>query len=271
MGSVIGQEQFIVSRYEVGDSAAQIARTLEVPTTSVSRVLERSGIRHRRKAFKFSEEQEREITERYKTGELSSKIASDIGIHPVTVRAIARRNGLPINPRGQQYRRLSEEELRELERRWLAGESQYSIAVSLGCHQSRVSNLLRDRGLTPEQRLMRAESHVNWKGGRALTGQGYVSLWLDPDDPLVSMRTQNGRVLEHRLVMARSLGRPLHEDETVHHINGDRLDNRLENLQLRQGWHGKGERYVCLDCGSHNVQAVPLHPQPDPLGGHLPG
>lgn len=78
-------------------------------------------------------------------------------------------------------------------------------------------------------------------GARQKHSNGYMMIKM-PGNPGAY---KTGWMLEHRYVMEEFLGRALNDDEHVHHKNGDRSDNRLENLEL---WSGKkdppGQRQI---------------------------
>lgn len=95
----------------------------------------------------------------------------------------------------------------------------------------------------------RGERHWKWKGGKYHTSDGYIYAYVESDNPFISMAKKGRKtyVLEHRLVMAQHLGRCLHPNEQVHHKNGIKDDNRLENLALVLVGH-KG-KIVCPFCG----------------------
>ncbi len=77
------------------------------------------------------------------------------------------------------------------------------------------------------RKMETGENSRNWKGGRYLQ-YGYVML-KRPKHPNA---TSDGYVAEHRMVMSEHIGRPLERFEWVHHINGVRCDNRIENLRI---------------------------------------
>lgn len=76
--------------------------------------------------------------------------------------------------------------------------------------------------------------------GRTVTRDGYVKVWA-PDHPNCQGK---GWILEHVKVMSDLLGRPLVSGENVHHMNGDRADNRPANLELWNTSQPSGQRVV---------------------------
>lgn len=67
----------------------------------------------------------------------------------------------------------------------------------------------------------------NWRGGKITHNEGYKMIYM-PSHP---HHAYANYVYEHRLVMEQHIGRLLNSDEHIHHINGIRDDNRIENLQ----------------------------------------
>ena len=70
----------------------------------------------------------------------------------------------------------------------------------------------------------KGKNHHLWKGGINNHNKGYIEVY-HPDN-------KRNRILEHRLIMSRYIGRPLNKGEVVHHIDGNKKNNNIENLML---------------------------------------
>ena len=88
---------------------------------------------------------------------------------------------------------------------------------------------------------------IGKNGNQNLTTQGYIAIRAYPENPFYSMANKSRYILEHRLVMAKHLGRCLQKWEIIHHKNGIKTDNRIDNLELTMNGahslsHSKGYR-----------------------------
>ena len=145
------------------------------------------------------------------------------------------------------------------DREWLTNElkikSMHLIAQEVGCSYSAVLHSRNKHGIVVEGKEPRSRRRnydmsavmkaaykkkypsgrfgsiaSNWRGGRRRVGtKGAYIYAYAPEHPNAK---DGGYVMEHRLVMEKSLGRLLTATEVVHHKNGDKKDNKIENLEL---------------------------------------
>lgn len=211
---------------------------------------------------KITAEMEPEVRRLYKEGHAVTVMAKTLGVSLQPLRAALRRMDLAVT-RTRRRSGLTSDQLKAIKKSYLEGMGTKALGDFYGVNDATIARALRTMGIALRPAgFQRGRDHHAWIGGRVQTSQGYVLSRVYEDDPLFCMAKKKAAgasyALEHRLVMARHLGRPLKDFETVHHRDGDRQNNRIRNLQLLTGRHGKGACFRCGDCGSYNVKPARL-------------
>lgn len=190
----------------------------------------------------------------YSNGMTWVELENKYGFGQYSMREAIRRAGVKLKDHGGTRRRVYKEEEEEIVRLYTIEKfTQMQISAKIGIGQTIVSRILNRNGIYSKKLTM--ENHGSWKGGRSKTEGGYI---LVKSDDYPTMQNRAGYILEHRLVMAKYLERPLEKIETVHHIDGDKENNNIVNLQLRVGHHGNGVAYCCSICGSDKINPIKL-------------
>ena len=97
-----------------------------------------------------------------------------------------------------------------------------------------------------QRKNWKGPNHPSWRGGKQIAGKGYVRVYFPNHS-----KSYRNKVYEHRLVIENYLGRELKNGEEIHHVNGNKTDNRLSNLiVISRSEHMKLEWMVNKNMGN---------------------
>lgn len=242
----------IIELYTNGETIKSIVSITGVSACVIHRKIKKSGISRRNdKSVILTEDIKDKILSMYNSHEQIKNIGKKLKISEYIIREFLIKIG--ISPPGSGRKRyFTDKEREDILSMFDSHKSILSISKKYNCNTKTITKII-DNNRTRVSSKSIGIKHGNWKGGRIVNNNGYIQIIIYQDDPYFSMSMVGGQILEHRYIMAKHLGRCLDKNESIHHIDGNRQNNKIENLQLRIGNHGKGHKCVCSDCGSTNI------------------
>ena len=180
------------------------------------------------------------LEKQYITLDKSMKqIADEINIASSTIFNWLRKHNI-------ETRKNTPDDIRYRNKEWLK-EQYYDLNINTKqiadmCNVTKptIRNWMRIFGLPMNHTALSKEAHPLWKGGKTIATKGYIMV-KKYNHPRGGKQNY---IAEHILVMEKDIGRYLTDEEVVHHINGVKNDNQIENLYLynNSSEHNKGER-----------------------------
>jgi len=192
---------------------------------------------------KITSEETDLIISLYDDGVYPVDIAKKIGRAPASIYRTLRKSGRTETlPERKARHGLSDEQVIEVIEMRKNNISYNKIASKFGLNGHTIAKICEKADIEFTD-LRYGENNVNWVGGRRVNQNGYVEITIPIDHPFRdAMRANRGTCMEHRFIMAEHINRPLEAHEDVHHINGNRSDNRIENLELWSTRQPRGQR-----------------------------
>lgn len=192
---------------------------------------------------RFTKEQELEIVNKYQTNYGGiRKLSKEYGCSKSFINLILQKYGIKCKTNFtpeliQKIINLYNNELkttREIQK--ILNINRYLITSILA-----QNNITIRQGKGPTRETYLENKNPNWSGGRHLDRQGYVEI-LNPQR--IAGNKEKIYVKEHRYIMEQYLGEKLGINDHVHHINGIKTDNRLDNLIVKKS----SDHYGNVDC-----------------------